>query len=125
MITSQKNFFPFKNSRSLVVVHTLAKASFSIFELLNSVFVSLLDKYIIGCPSCDNIPDIECSLASVVNVMSFFGSKIFTTGFFATITFNLSKAFCCFSEQINSAFFFLIACGNSPIPKKIQVLFYL
>ena len=46
------------------------------------MFVSLLDKYIIGCHSCDNIPDIECSLAPVVNIMSFFGSKIITTGFF-------------------------------------------
>ena len=48
------------------------------------------------------------------------------------ITFNLSKAFCCFSDQINSTFFFSnlqtaqsssyilvqIASGNSPIPLK-------
>ena len=71
-------FFPIKNCQSLMVVQTMAKASFSLFEWLNSVFVSLLDNYIIGCPLCDNIPDIECSLASVVNVMSFFGSKIFS-----------------------------------------------
>ena len=76
------------------------------------MFVSLLEKYIIGCPS-DNIPDIECSLASEANVMSFFGSKIFTTDFFATITFNLSKAFHCFSDQINSTFFFLKFANSS------------
>ena len=87
-----------KNCRALVVVHTMANAYFSIFEKLNSVFVSLLYKYITGCPTCDDITDIECSLASVVNVMSFFGSKTFTTGFFIIITFNLSKAFCCFSD---------------------------
>ena len=68
MITSQKNFFPIQNCRALMIVHTMANASFSIFEKLNSVFVSLL----IGCP-CDNIPDIECSFTSVVNVMCFFG----------------------------------------------------
>ena len=71
------------------------------------MFVCLLDKYIIGCPSCDNILDIECSLASVVNVLSFFGSKIFSTSFFVMITFNLSKAFYRFSDQIISTFFFL------------------
>ena len=71
------------------------------------MFVILLDKYIIRCPSSDNISDTECSLASAVNVMSFFGLKIFTTGFFAIITFNLFKAFCCFFDQINSIFFFL------------------
>ena len=85
MITSQKKFF---------------------FPVENSVFISL-EKYIIGCPSCGNIPHIECLLATVVNVMSFCGSTIFTTDFFAIITFNLSKAFCCFSNQINSKFFFL------------------
>ena len=77
------------------------------------MFVSFLDKYIIGCPSCDNIPDIECSLASVVNVMSFFGVKIFTTGFFAIIIFILPKAFCYFSDQINSTFFFLKFANGS------------
>ena len=77
------------------------------------MFLNLLDKYIIGFPSCDNIPDIEHSLASLVKVMSFFRSKIFTTGFFAIITFNLSKAFCCFSDQINSTFFFLKFANGS------------
>ena len=50
-------FFSIKNFQTLVVVQTMVKAPFTIFEKLNSVFVSLLDKYIIGCP-CDNIPDI-------------------------------------------------------------------
>ena len=90
-----------------MVVHTITNASFSIFESSNSVLVCLLDKYIIERPSCDNIANIECSLATVVNVMSFFGSKMFTSGFFAIITFNLTKAFCCFSDLINSTFFFL------------------
>ena len=49
MITSQKKFIPIKNCRVLVVVYTMASASFFIFELLNSTFVSLFDKYIIGC----------------------------------------------------------------------------
>ena len=101
------------------------------------MFDRLRNKYVIGCPSCDNIPDIECSLAFVVDVMPFFGSKFFSTDFFAIITFNLSKAFCCSSNQINSTFFFLksasgsvrsvyfgtYTCRNSSILKKIQVLF--
>ena len=83
--------------------------------LLHSEYhhVSFLDEYIIGCPSCDNIPDIECSFASVVNIKSFFWSKIFDTGFFTIITFNLSKAFFCFSDQINSTFFFLKFANSS------------
>ena len=40
--------------------------------------------------------------------MCFFGSKIFTTGFFAIITFNLSKAFRCFSGLRNSTFHFFL-----------------
>ena len=70
---SKEMFFPIKNCRAQVLFHIMANASFSILEELNSVFVSLLDKYIIGCPSWDNIPDIECLLLSVINVMSFFG----------------------------------------------------
>ena len=83
IITSQKYFFPIENCR---LSTQWPRLFFSIFELLNSVFVSLLDKYVIRRPSCDNVPDIECLLASVVNVMSFFGSKKFTTSFFAIIT---------------------------------------
>ena len=92
MITSQKNFFfPIKYSRVQLVVHTIANVSFSIFELSNSVFVSPLDKYIIGCSSRDDIPDIECSLVSVVDVMSFYGSKMFPSAFFAIITLIYQK----------------------------------
>ena len=63
-------FFPIKNCQVLVVIHTMAKASFSISEWLNSVFVSLLGKYIIGCPSCDNIPDIEYNNTSTSIVIT-------------------------------------------------------
>ena len=99
--------------------------------IIKYVFVSLLNRHITGCPSCDNIPDIECSLVSMVNVISFFESKIFTHGFFAMITFNLLKAFCYSSDhsfflnlqtaQSSPCILVHIACRNSPIPKRIQV----
>ena len=102
MITSQKKFFFQLKTVGLEWLSTKWLRLLSLY-LNNQIQCSLVFR----CPSCENIPDIECSLASMVNVMFFFGSKIFTTGFFSIITLNISKAFCCFSDQINSAFFYL------------------
>ena len=102
MITSQTKFFPLK-----IFELSCLSTQWPMLLSLNSVFVNLLDQYIIRYPSCDNIPDTEGSLAPLVNVMFFFGSKTFITGFFPKITFNLSKAFCCFSYHVNSTFYFL------------------
>lgn len=55
--------------------------------------------------SCHKIADMQWALASVVNVTSFWGSKIFAINFLASAFHKLSNAVCWILVHLNSTFF--------------------
>ena len=67
---------------------TQASASHSMFEYCFSVSVNLQLIYITARPRCARIPDIDCSLVSVVSVVSLVTSKGCTTGSLAKATLS-------------------------------------
>ena len=67
----------------------------------------------IGSSSCDTTAAMARSLASVVKVTSFLGSKIFITGLLVNAFFNASKALFSFCVHINFKFFIHISANGS------------